>query len=135
MKRDRGLQGLSSDHHHALVLARKAASGASDAAALVREAWQRELRPHFDVEEQLLLPALAAAGEAELVARTRREHEQLAGFVAALDGGDPAAALEGFGRALEEHVRFEERVLFDTAQRVLDPAALAAVGHRRPPPK
>ncbi|MCA9774776.1 MAG: hemerythrin domain-containing protein, partial [Myxococcales bacterium] len=70
MKRDPRLHGLSSDHHHALHLARRAvetARGArgEDPVALRREAraiFTEELAPHFAVEERILFPALAAAG-------------------------------------------------------------------------
>ncbi|MGD8937633.1 MAG: hemerythrin domain-containing protein, partial [Thiogranum sp.] len=73
MKRSQELAGLSRDHHSALVLARRA--GHDDESA--REEWQRvrvffrtDLEPHFRIEEQLLLPALAEAGEGALVERT-----------------------------------------------------------------
>ena len=85
MKRDPNLQDLSRDHHHALLLARRAEraaeTGSDDEVASMWESiahsFDSDLGPHFEVEEQQLLPLLEAAGEHELVGRTRSDHERL----------------------------------------------------------
>lgn len=112
------LRALSSEHHHALVLARRISQAAQLDRELVVETiarFTREIDPHFRLEEEGLLPALEAVGEAELVARTREDHRRLRELLAAAGAGD-SAALRDFAALLEEHVRFEERVLFETAQ-------------------
>ena len=76
MKRDPRLHGLSSEHHHGLVLARRVAQARLEAAS-VRQRFDAELEPHFQLEEEALLPALEAAGAVALAARTRREHAEL----------------------------------------------------------
>ncbi len=134
MKRSPFLRPLSDDHHAALVLARRARRAGEAAAgdvetrgALWREIGERfrtELEPHFRVEEERLLPALEAAGERDLVARTREDHADLRERVRAPCSPE---ALAEWGRRLERHVRFEERVLFPRAEAVLPEAALAAV--------
>jgi hypothetical protein len=121
MKRDRRLQGLSSDHHQALVLARRAAGGELDAEE-VRARFERELAPHFAIEEELLLPAL---DDAALVARTASDH---AAIRAALARGD----LAGFAELVASHVRFEERELFPACEERVSPEVLDAVARRRP---
>jgi hypothetical protein len=136
VKRDARLHGLTSEHHHALVLVRRLRAGARASAAearlLLTEAWSLTLEPHFAVEEELLLPELAAAAPA-LVARTRDEHGSLRDLVAALPAtADPEALLLAFASALERHVRFEERELFDACERLLTPATLARVAEHRP---
>jgi hypothetical protein len=129
MKRDPAFHALSTDHHHALVLARRVgeqrAAGAAGAelAALLAEPWRNAIEPHFIVEEELLLPPLAAAGETELVERTRREHAELRGLASAACAGDADAAGR-FAAALEAHVRFEERELFAACEHRLDRATL-----------
>ena len=76
MKRDPRLRALSSDHHHALRLAhtilRASSHGTLDhiLASAVQDAYYRELLPHFQVEEQILLPALIAVGAAILTLTT-----------------------------------------------------------------
>jgi len=132
MKRDPRLQDLSRDHHHALVLARQArvaAKGTDDEVraqlAAAQTKLEHELAPHFAVEEELLLPALEAAGCAQLVARTRSDHRRLEELLET--PADEREHLRRFGELLRDHVRFEENELFPAAEERLDPATLAAV--------
>lgn len=133
MKRDPRLRQLSDDHHQALVLARRATSAVSAEPAASAVVWDEvvrrfhsELAPHFSVEEQHMLPALERAGGAALAKRTRDEHAELRRIVCD-DQRDLATRLDRFGALLRDHVRFEERVLFEEAQRRLDDASLNAV--------
>ena len=134
MKRSPELRNLSVDHHHGLLLARKAklvAAGQDDTPLpdMWKEAEEKfrfELEPHFRIEEEVLGPALHAHGEIALVQRLHREHEELRGTIK--PGADRTpASLANFGELLERHIRFEERELFETAQRVLNPDELSAV--------
>lgn len=139
MKRDPALRNLSVDHHHALVLARRAsrvAAGEVDEPldslwTTVKEAFARELGPHFATEETLLLPALRALGEVELVARTLDDHRRLRELVSD-ERDDVRALLAQFGELLTEHVRFEERQLFECAQQRLSPTQLANIAEAGP---
>lgn len=123
MKRSPFLQDLSRDHHAALSLANRIAKAEDEGvlAALmieVPEKFRRELEPHFRQEEQGFLVQLAQVGEAALVERTLAEHRQLRELASRLDHGD-RSALKGFGVALRDHVRFEERELFAVAEAAL----------------
>lgn len=131
MKRGPALTRLSREHHSALVLAKRAQRvGAAGGEATWRfmghavDTFERELEPHFRVEETLLLPLLTDAGEIEAVRRTLDEHEGLRALRNRLRARD-AACLRPFGDALEAHVRFEERELFALAESLLTPEALA----------
>jgi hemerythrin-like domain-containing protein len=123
MKRHPELQALSREHHGALKLARdaKIAAGSADAAQVERLAarvvncFAAELEPHFMIEEQELLPRLAQAGDAPLVARTLAEHTRLRALAKRLRTPD-ATALAEFADLLAAHVRFEERELFEAVQ-------------------
>jgi hypothetical protein len=133
MKRDARLHSLSADHHHALVIARdlERAADAGVAAAL-RARFDRDLAPHFALEERLLLPALRAAGLDALTERTLGEHRALREHLEAAEGGD-LGRLRAFAALLTEHVRFEERELFPACEEsvpaaVLDDVAAAAGG-------
>ena len=140
MKRDIRLHGLSSDHHHALVLARRirqaAADGALDAAFVqtVQARYTEELAPHFQVEEDLLLPALQEANETALVDRTLAEHVELRALLANAGAGQHDC-LERFASLLEAHVRFEEQQLFGACERLLDESVLDQVAKRAPKPR
>ena len=137
MKRDLRLHGLTSDHHHALVLARRlqeaAARGGLDVelSAEVRRRYDEDLGPHFAIEEEELLPALALVGRTDLVDRTLREHAALRDHLAAAESGD-CSRLAEFGALLEAHVRFEERDLFTTCEALVGPEVLARVALRAP---
>lgn len=133
MKRDHRLRQLSDDHHQALVLARHATSATSVKPETVATLWDEvtrrfrtELAPHFSIEEQHMLPALERAGGAALAKRTRDEHAELRRIVSE-DGHDVATRLDRFGALLRDHVRFEERVLFEAVQERLSDAELQAV--------
>jgi hemerythrin-like domain-containing protein len=127
MKRDARLHALSSDHHHALVLARRveraAGAGGAEAAADLRAHFDRDLAPHFDVEERALLPALRRAGLGDLCDRTLRDHASLREHLAAAERGEHARLL-AFAALLTEHVRFEERELFPACEEHLPGAVL-----------
>lgn len=128
MKRSSGLRALSSEHHTGLVLARRIALAVSDEA--VSEAWrdlvqrfETELEPHFRLEETQLLPALAEAGETAIVQRTLEEHARLRALIYELPrNGDN---LHAFAQLLQSHIRFEERELFEVAQRCLPAFSLS----------
>ena len=128
MKRHEQLQDLSREHHLALklaLLARRAlASGEplqiQAAATACATAFVSDLEPHFVREENDVLPLLAQAGETALVERTLNEHDEMRRLAARLNEADPAI-LERFGELLGAHVRFEERELFEVAQRHLEP--------------
>ena len=123
MKRHEKLQDLSREHYSALKLAlqakRAAASGEpaqidASAAACVA-AFAAELEPHFQVEENTLLPMLVASGESELVQRVERDHGDLRLLAAQLRQPE-ASALLAFAELLTAHVRFEEREMFEAAE-------------------
>jgi Hemerythrin HHE cation binding domain len=130
MRRVAALRGLSSDHHGGLVLVRRARQAAGGTAAEQAQTWQDvrqrfvgELEPHFLIEERGLLQALHLAGEVSQVERTLSEHRAMRALIAE----DLPGNLARFADLLEAHIRFEEKTLFETAQRVLTPAALAAL--------
>lgn len=135
MKRDVRLQALSSDHHHALALARRLldllAAGQAEA-SLAREVeacFAADLEPHFRIEEEVLLPGLRAAGAPALVQRTEADHEALRRAAAAISAGD-LDQIAAFADRLLAHVRFEERELFPCCEACLDGEALEEASRR-----
>ena len=126
MKRSTTLQPLSREHHTALTLAKACERAAqSRDEVLVAETCQRvirafsgELEPHFQVEEQSLLPLLRSMETQPLVERTMADHRQLRALSDELSRND-AEALGRFGKCLSAHVRFEERELFPAIETLL----------------
>jgi hemerythrin-like domain-containing protein len=87
---------------------------------------------HFADDEEVLCPPLETT-DPEGVARLRYEHAELrelvAGLAAGLDaGGDLRERMGEIGWLVHDHVRFEERALFESAQARLSAAQLADVG-------
>jgi len=120
------LQPLSREHHTALTLAKACERAAqSRDESLVAKTCQRvirafsaELEPHFQVEEQSLLPLLRSAETQSLVQRTMADHQQLRALLDDLRRND-SEALGSFGKGLSAHVRFEERELFPVIENLL----------------
>ncbi len=133
MKRVPELEPFSHDHHQGLVLARKArraVEAGDDFApvfAEIRERFRTELAPHFRVEEEFLAPALRAMGQNGPVDRLLDEHNELRTLC--VEGEATASSLARFAQLLYDHIRWEERELFELAQQVLATHQLHAVYH------
>ncbi|HEU0219507.1 MAG TPA: hemerythrin domain-containing protein [Gallionella sp.] len=126
MKRIPALQPLSREHHTALTLAKACERAVQSrdeervgkTCQRVLQAFSDELEPHFQIEEQSLLPLLRSAGNTPLEQRTLEDHRQLRALLSGLQRND-IDALDSFGRLLTEHVRFEERELFPALESLL----------------
>jgi hemerythrin-like domain-containing protein len=138
LRRDAALVELSRDHHAALVqaLALRRASEAPVAQAQVtaREFLrfvEDDLRGHFADEEDVLLPVAEAVAPDE-TARVRAEHAQLRALVERLAAlgpeGDARPVLGELGDLLHDHVRYEERALFELLQERLGAHELELLG-------
>jgi hypothetical protein len=118
MKRQPFLQQLSREHHHALVLAKRALRWAAEQDPsgwdIVRDSHRVDLTPHFRYEETQLLPKLGAL-HPELVARTLSDHQRLDELARA---GSTFAELHELGEPLRAHVRLEERVVFPALEAI-----------------
>jgi hemerythrin-like domain-containing protein len=135
MKRSEALAPLSRDHHVALEEALRLRRATEDDAPLMAARfaafWHRAGERHFEIEEELILPALAERHPGWRVAaqRVRVDHADIRARALALDGSDVDAA-HILGERLYAHVRFEERVLFPLLERALDERQLAELGAR-----
>lgn len=137
MLRDASLIPLSHQHQHALALCVRidralAASTGADAAVQARaivEQFDTELQKHFEVEEQLLLPALIPfASIHDLVVQLIDEHRRMAAMVNALRDGADRSLIAEFSALLRQHVRKEEGILFEETQRLLPREKLDHIG-------
>jgi iron-sulfur cluster repair protein YtfE (RIC family) len=137
MQRDPALIPLSQQHHDALALSvyieRANKSGHLDVAYWNREvsaSWKRELRWHFQSEEEILFPAASRVETLRpVVEQLLAQHAALRVFFAAAERGTLSADdLLRFRQSLTVHVRKEERELFEGMQAALAPEDLAATG-------
>lgn len=137
MKRSEALAILSRDHHHALVVAQKLKRADADTAEAARAQflayWADEGRRHFQLEEELLLPAYAGHGDARhpLVLQVLSDHVTIRSRAAQLaaTAAPAVAALHQLGSELSAHVRLEERELFPLIEAAIPAAELLALAH------
>ena len=136
MKRSAALAPLSRDHHQALDAALRLrgadVAGLDEAVAHFARFWDHG-QAHFAIEERLILPALPSddADWARGIERVARDHAAIRRLATALlaPGAAPeVATARSLGDLLNEHVRFEERNLFELLEQRLDPAELTALG-------
>ena len=87
------------------------------------------LMHHFDIEESFIAARLKLLDDPradQLADRLYREHEVLRSLLAP-DSAQTATNLKQLGELLAQHIRFEERELFEIAQMKLDESTLLAI--------
>lgn len=131
MKRVKELKKLSRDHHRALVFAKRAKKAREN--GTVPEVWleiekyyDSELEAHFRAEELHIVPNLLKLGKHDLVNQLKIEHAEIRDHFNTTSPRTPDALLT-FGQLLEQHVRFEERELFNVVQDIFEPEDLAFI--------
>lgn len=141
MRRDRSLIPLSHQHQHGLALcvlidrglkkdpSRENVAKLSKMAADMAEI---ELLSHFQVEEEILFPAVRPLIENdtlldELIAQ-HREMERMIEALATQRGKTRKETLIAFGELLNQHIRSEERRLFQEIQARVGKFRLAQLG-------
>jgi len=141
MKRHPALEDLSRDHQQFLLHARGlrwALEGNPHAQPLpvevtrLMEFWESAGASHFIEEESILVPTCEQA-TVDLATFTRkllRDHSWLRARIERLkEDLDPKAIAE-YAQYLHDHIRFEERVIFEGLQTALSEAELQALGRR-----
>ncbi|MBO3115920.1 hemerythrin domain-containing protein [Winogradskyella sp. DF17] len=124
LKRHKALQPLSREHHFGLLLCYKIRMGFRYHIAPIRirtyASWfyKTHLIPHFEIEETHIFPVLG--NDHELVKRALTEHKSIIQLFE--KNNDDTVTLQHIEDQLEQHIRFEERVLFPEIQNVASEA-------------
>ncbi|MGB8194599.1 MAG: hemerythrin domain-containing protein [Chitinophagaceae bacterium] len=140
MKRDVNLQPLSRHHHDALMACLMIEKGVRKNADLkvlqdfTRQVWEKDINSHFILEENYLVPNLRQNKFPEYIIQSLlRDHELLRVLSQRiLNGGASYQGFLAFSTLLEQHVRFEERLVFEKAQEVVPEQELRKVGEHFP---
>ena len=122
---------LSHDHHEALLIALRLKKGGPTSqhdhlwsSELPKQLhslqlfFERELLPHFQIEEEKLFPIAATLEELQpLIKKLLDQHQQMRDLISTLfqitdDDDRLKKELAAFGVLLEAHIRTEERELF-----------------------
>ena len=139
MFRDPALVPLSHQHQHALALCvriGKAFEGAGETPDVhpweleIVKQFDQEIAYHFAAEEKHLFPLASQFEELwPLIDELRIEHTLIRRNVEkARDRGFTVTDLQVFTASLSEHIRKEERQLFEALQRLLLPDELQQAG-------
>mgnify|MGYP003424663393 FL=1 len=128
MKRHEALIPLSRDHHGTLILARLLRSDAPPFKGLPLDAkgkaeyalkhYREELLEHFEQEEKMI-PMIKGINPTldSLLACMKAEHQELHSLFSSINiDQNLSTQLDVIGRALESHVRKEDRVIFPLIQ-------------------
>lgn len=127
IKRDASLRPLSRQHHHGLLLCWKIREGFRRNIAPERIKkyvdwfWQHHLRQHFEEEEKYVFIVLPPKNK--LLKKAIAEHRRLERLFN--DQGDKVRSLNLIEEELEQHIRFEERLLFNEIQQNATPKQLS----------
>jgi len=137
MLRDPSLVPLSRQHQHALALCvrleRALQTGFADLGQWqpeVHQHYANEVKFHFAAEEKVLFPAARRFPElAALVAELSGDHDRLREYFGRAEQGTMnQGELEAFATLLSEHIRKEERQLFEALQKRMQPEELKSLG-------
>jgi hemerythrin-like domain-containing protein len=130
MPRHSSLIPLSHDHHEALLIALRLKKGGptsqhdhlwpndiKNQIKFLHLYFERELLPHFKLEEELLFPAASQVEGLQttitnLLDQHQRMREMIKNITDFEDENTLKKAMADFGVLLESHVRLEERELF-----------------------
>jgi hemerythrin-like domain-containing protein len=123
IKRSKQLTPLSKDHHDGLLFVWKIKQGLKNGADIkliaeyVQWFWKNHLEEHFKEEEQILAPHLPA--DNELLKRMIGEHQEIEAMVHINESIPDETLLGNLAKAIDDHIRFEERELFPYAEKVI----------------
>jgi hemerythrin-like domain-containing protein len=137
MLRDKSLIPLSRQHQHALALCVRL-DRAIQAGEIDRDAWQAEIAQifeqeitlHFAAEEKEVFPAAAKFAKLQpLVLELLAEHALLRDLFGHAQRKTLAQKdLSAFATTLAQHIRKEERQLFEGMQKLMSAKELSALG-------
>ncbi len=129
IKRHESLQPFSREHHQGLLLCWKIREGFKQGIEPERIKhytdwfWNNHLRQHFEAEEKYIFPILPQNDA--LIIQALEEHRELKRLFEGKAG--IVAALTRIEQALNAHIRFEERVLFNKIQEAATPGQLKMI--------
>ena len=133
LRRSKQLQPLSREHHSGLLFCWKLRQGIKGGVDMRRMVpyveffWSTNLQHHFKEEETLIFLDKSDA----LIARALSEHglieEQIQHIIHDSEAVLPQQ-IHALIRQMDDHIRFEERVLFPYLENTLNESRLKAVG-------
>jgi hemerythrin-like domain-containing protein len=133
IKRNSNIVKFSQDHHASLLFCWKLRQGIKRHAGIERMVkyvqyfWIQHFAPHFKEEEEFLFAPVMD----EKVQKAIEDHKRIRSLInelAYLDSKESAEYLSGLADTVDEHVRYEERILFPHLESALSDEQLELVG-------
>lgn len=129
IKRHTALQSFSKEHHYGLLLSWKIRQGLKSEIPIGRIwkyvdwFWQKHLSGHFEDEETILFPILSE--ENKNIKKAISQHKRLKRLFQS--SPKDIRILNSIEEELEQHIRFEERILFNEIQEVANDEQLKRI--------
>ena len=123
IKRSEQLAPLSREHHDGLLFSWRIRQGLKKDADVktvsdyVNWIWDNHLMQHFRKEEEILVPLMPENDE--FIKRMMEEHEEIEALIHINKNIADASNLFIFAEKLNDHIRFEERILFPHCENIL----------------
>jgi hemerythrin-like domain-containing protein len=134
IRRNLALVAFSKDHHFSLLLVWKIRQGLRLGIENIRIAsyinffFDENLEEHFKEEEKLLFTQLDKSDE--LRTRAEKEHDKLRKLNKKIALSADGPLIEKFTGLLEDHIRFEERSLFEHIQQYFTELQLQSIAEK-----
>ncbi len=115
VKRNKNLIVLSHEHHHGLLFAVRLKSAKKTNAKIIQvyvdDFWKKHLSDHFINEENLLQNLLK---DKNILNQFLSEHEEIRNLVSQISETEKDYIVNSakLGNAINDHIRFEERIMF-----------------------
>lgn len=136
IKRSKELVLLSREHHDGLLLCWKIRTGLKKEVnserikAYVQYFWDTDLKEHFRREEEYLFSQLP--GDDIMKIKAMAQHNSIRELLTLLNKSSGSLTeiglLEKLASELDDHIRFEERELFNHIEQTLRPDKLSIIG-------
>ena len=136
IKRSKQLAPLSREHHDGLLFSWKLKQGLVNGTSietLVKYSlwyWTTHIRSHFSNEERALIKFLPA--DDLLVQQMLKEHTRIRDLILSLEKEADANSIQILADVIHNNIRFEERKLFEYAEKALTPEQLDEIHQELP---
>ena len=134
IKRNPAIVEFSKDHHFALLLVWKIGEGFKKEiepkrmADYIVHSFDIEMNPHFIAEEKFLFSKLPADHLLRL--KAEKDHKEMRRMILEMQSNPNVQLLQEFSELLKQHIRFEERDLFNLLQEIIPEAELVEIGEQ-----
>ncbi len=143
MHRTKFLLLLSHDHHHGLKFAqlikkdapvyKKLPNDLEGKINYTKNFWENDLSKHFKEEEEILFPPAKGKNKEldELIDEVFNEHKLIKEKIKSLNAADDSEnVLNDLSILLKDHIRKEERIVFNKIEDTLDTSELKQIEYR-----